>query len=64
MKHRTAREQASELSLVILSILVGGLLVYYNPSSQPAELVWACTWSYAICLGILVIFGDFGESSK
>ena len=52
-----AKEQVSELSLVILSILLGGALMIYNPDFT--RLVISCTWAYAICLGILVILGDF-----
>ena len=57
-----ARELHRELSLTILAVILGGGLMLYRPDFT--LLVWACTWSYAICLGILVIFGDFNESSK
>ncbi len=57
-----AKEQASELSLVILSILLGGALMIYNPDFT--RLVISCTWAYAICLGILVILGDFDETRR
>jgi|TARA_Y100000296_G_C5174758_1_gene259440 hypothetical protein len=62
MKHRTARELHRELSLTILAIIIGAALMLPRPNF--AVLIWACTWAYAICLGILTIFGDFGESKR
>jgi len=52
-----AKEQVRELSLVIVCILLGALLIMYNPDFN--RLVLSCMWAYAICLGILTIFGDF-----
>jgi hypothetical protein len=57
-----AKKQANELSLIILSILLGGALITYTPDFT--RLVVSCTWAYAICLGILTIFGDFSETRR